>query len=234
MNPDNYKGKYRIPSNRLQGFDYGSNAAYFVTICTYGKVNYFGEIRDVTHSVPETQGIANNETQNLASLQEERLPQTLVELSEVGKIAYQYWLDIPQHFPFVILDEFVIMPNHIHGILIFNKLESVETQDFASLINEQEKTHDYAAQNSAIQEPQNLVALHKPNKFGPQSRNLASVIRGYKAAVKKYATLNDLDMYWQERYHDRVIRSEKEYQNITRYIYNNPLNWQSDEENQTL
>lgn len=201
MNPDNYKGKYRIPSNRLQSFDYGSNAAYFVTICTHGKVNYLGEI-------PETQSIASNETQNLASLRDGAFPQSLVQLSEIGKIAYQYWLDIPQHFLFVILDEFVVMPNHIHGILIFNKAEPVETQDFASQTNEQQ------------------------NKFGPQSRNLGSVIRGYKAAVKKYATLNDLDMYWQERYHDRVIRTEKEHQNIAQYIYNNPLNWQLDEENQ--
>jgi REP element-mobilizing transposase RayT len=224
MNPDNYKGKYRIPSNRLRVFDYSSNAAYFVTICTHGKVNYLGEIKDLPHPIPETQGIA--------SLQEERMPQTLVDLSEVGKIAYQYWLDIPKYAPFVILDEFVIMPNHIHGILVFNKPEPVETQYFASQTNGQQTAQDFASQNSAKQEPQNLEALHAPNKFGPQSRNLASVIRGYKAAVKKYATVNDLDMYWQERYHDRVIRSEKEHQNIAHYIYNNPLNWQLDEENQ--
>lgn len=198
MNPDNYKGKYRIPSNRLQGFDYGSNAAYFVTICTYDKVNYLGEV--VTHTEP----------QNLAALQDSAVPQALVHLSEMGKVAYQYWLEIPQHFPFVILDEFIIMPNHIHGILIFNKTEPVEPQDFAA--------HN--------------ITQQKPNKFGPQSRNLGSIIRGYKAAVKKHATLQDLDMYWQERYHDRIIRSAKEHQNIAQYIYNNPLNWQMDEDNQ--
>ena len=216
MNPDNYKGKYRIPSNRLQGFDYGSNAAYFVTICTHDKVNYLGEIHELQSNV-ESQNLSLShqcpETQSIASLHGERSPQSLVHLSEIGKIAHQYWLDIPQHFPFVILDEFIIMPNHIHGILIFNKTKPVEPQDFA-------------AHNMALQEQQ------KANKFGPQSRNLGSVLRGYKAAVKKYATVHDLDMYWQERYHNRVIRSAKEHQNIAQYIYNNPLNWQMDEDNQ--
>ena len=83
MNPDNYKGKYRIPSNRLQGFDYGSNAAYFVTICTYDKVNYLGEV--VTHTEPQNLSLSRQcpETQSIASLQKERAPQTFVDLYEI-------------------------------------------------------------------------------------------------------------------------------------------------------
>ena len=63
------------------------------------------------------------------------------------------------------------------------------------------------------------------NKFGVQSQNLASIIRGYKASVKTYATINDIKFDWQPRYYDHVIRNEKEYLNINGYIANNPEQW---------
>jgi putative transposase len=107
-------------------------------------------------------------------------------------------LEIPRHFSFIELDDFVLMPNHLHGILFLNKLNHENWQD---------------------------------NKFGPQSQNLPSVIRGYKAAVKKYATMHQLDFSWQSRYYDRVIRSEKELQNIRSYIQNNPNKWDLDKNN---
>jgi len=96
------------------------------------------------------------------------------------------------------LDEFVIMPNHIHGILFINKPEK-ENWNF--------------------------------NKFGSQSQNLASVIRGFKASVKKHATMNNIDFAWQAKYHDRVIRDEREYINIKSYIQMNLQNWQQDTDN---
>lgn len=82
---DKYKNKYRIPSVRLSSRDYGSNAAYFITICTTNHEHFFGEI-------------INGKMQ----------------LSGPGKIANQYWMEIPKHFSLVILDEFIIMSNHIH------------------------------------------------------------------------------------------------------------------------
>lgn len=74
---DKYQNKYRIPSARLQSWDYGSNAAYFITICTQNREHYFGEI-------------ANHEMQ----------------LNEIGKLANQFWIEIPNHFPFVELGEY--------------------------------------------------------------------------------------------------------------------------------
>ena len=114
-----------------------------------------------------------------------------LRLTEIGKIARQYWMEIPNHFPFVVLDEFIVMPNHVHGILSFNK-------------------PGYSGEG--------------PNTFGPQSQNLASVVRGYKAATKKYATLNSLEFAWQPRYHDRVVRLD-ELMVTRRYIKNNPTKW---------
>ena len=94
---DRFLNKYRIPSIRLQTWDYGSQAAYFITICTKNRENYFGEI------------IAA-EPQHLACLRP----------TAIGTVAYNNWKEIPHHYPFVELDEFTVMPNHIHGILFFD------------------------------------------------------------------------------------------------------------------
>ena len=98
---EKFYGKYRIPSSRLAAWDYGRNAAYFVTICTANHAHYFGKI---THG--------------------EMIPTPL------GQAAVDFWNEIPAHFPFVVLDAFVVMPNHVHGIIIIDKsADTVETQD---------------------------------------------------------------------------------------------------------
>jgi len=186
---DLYRNKYRINSARLADWDYGSNGFYFVTICTKNKERYFGEIQTASLPGNEMQNdLSGKETQNLASLQ----------VTDIGMIAFQYWTEIPVHFPFVELDEFIIMPDHLHGILLFNKIEHSTWQ---------------------------------PNKAGPQSRNLASVIRGYKAGVKTYATTNEIEFQWQPRYYDRVIRNSNELERIRKYISDNPTNWLSEQGN---
>lgn len=169
-----YKNKYRSDTIRLKNHDYGSDDWYFVTICTKNRERYFGEII-VDKNIQQG-------TQNFASLQP----------TEIGKIAHQYWMEIPNHFPFVILDEFVMMPDHVHGLIYFNK-------------------------------PDYTYRIPHPNQFGPQSQNLASVIRGFKAAVKKYATMNNIPFQWQSRYHENVVRKEIGLQRIRKYIQYNPV-----------
>jgi putative transposase len=74
-----------------------------------------------------------------------------------------------------------------------------------------------------------IASIHKPvNQFGPQAKNLSSIIRGYKSAITTYSRKNDSAFTWQERFHDHIIRSEKEYHEIANYIMNNPVNWQKD------
>jgi len=183
-----FKNKYRIESTRLQNWDYGWNGKYFVTIVTKGRIYFFGKI------------INKN-----------------MFLSKDGEFAQNLWLEIPKHFPFVILDEFVVMPNHVHGIIIIDKQNSgigkndendendgnVETQNFASLQSHQQK-----------------------NRFDPQSQNFASIIRGYKIGVTK--AVNNVDFGWQPRFHDHIIRNEIEYNQIRNYIINNPAFWNND------
>lgn len=168
-----FKNTYLTGSMRLKNWDYSSTGYYFVTICTKDKQYYLGEIY-------------NN----------------IMKLSKIGEVAYQYWIEIPKHFPFAMLDKFVVMPNHLHGIIVIQK--TVETQNLASLQN---------------------------NKFGPQSKNLASIIRGYKIGVKKWATTNNIIFHWQKSYYDHVIRNEKSLSKIREYIINNSLKWELDIEN---
>jgi REP element-mobilizing transposase RayT len=205
--PDKFQNKYRIPSAWLPGYDYGENGAYFITICTKNRIHYFGEIIDAVEtqyfaSQKTHDNLPQEETQNVASLQP----------TPIGMIANGYCQKIPEHFPFVILDEFVVMPNHMHGILIINK----QTQD-SSVI----ETHNDAS----------LQEIGYANKFGPQSGNISSVIRGYKAAVKSFATTNKIDFGWQSRFYDRIIRDYDELKRIRKYIAENPDNWQRDRNN---
>jgi REP element-mobilizing transposase RayT len=196
---DKFQGKYRIPSARATWWDYAGNGLYFITICTAGRAHCFGKI-------------AGDEMQ----------------LSPIGEMALQCWLEIPHHFPFVKLHAFVVMPNHVHGILEIarsglanNELADthpVETQNFASL-------QQYPPPPSS---PSPSPPPSGTNKFGPQSRNLSSIIRGYKIGVKKYATMNKIDFTWQSRFHDHIIRNDHEYHRIHDYIIKNPGNWKRD------
>lgn len=137
---DRYRNKYRGDSIRIRNWNYGSPGYYYVTICTRDRMHYFGDVvisdetpEDIQSPAPWADvcgGFAA--THNYASLPPAAPPphgtgirstrsHVTVELTEIGKIAYQNWIDIPAHFPFVILDEFVVMPDHIHGILCFQK-----------------------------------------------------------------------------------------------------------------
>lgn len=199
---DKYQNKYRIASARAQWWDYGWNGAYFVTICTKNRECFFGEIRD-----------------------------GVMHLSQIGEIANHCWLEIPQHFPFVKLDKHVVMPNHVHGIVIIDKPNdgrdimdngrNVETQNFASL-----RRPSNQPQSNPIS-PTTTPKTPK-NQFGPQSKNLASIIRGFKTGVTINAREILADFAWQSRFHDHIIRDDQGFQRIADYIVNNPANWNDD------
>jgi REP element-mobilizing transposase RayT len=206
---DKFNNRYRIPSARATFWNYANNAPYFVTICTKHRECFFGHIVETqyfaspfttTKNIPsiltETQNIPPilTETQNIASLRE-------MKLSAIGEIAHTCWLEIPEHFPYVKLGEFVVMPDHVHGIIIIDKPE----------------------EKPAAEKNQ----LSQINQFGPQSKNLASIVRGYKVGVTKNARLLNPNFDWQTRYHDHIIRTEASYNSISAYIINNPRNYNS-------
>jgi REP element-mobilizing transposase RayT len=201
---EKFQNKYRIPSARMQNWNYGWNAPYFVTICTKNREHYFGNI---------TNG--------------------KLQLSEIGQMAEKYWYEIPQHFPFVQLGAFVVMPNHVHGIIIIEK--PVETQNIASGRNDGRNDDRNDGRNDGRNvETQNFASLPPTpptppkNTFGPQSKNLASIVRGYKIGVTKNARQIHADFEWQPRFHDHIIRDNESFIKIQTYISENPMKWVDD------
>lgn len=162
-----FRNKYRIKSARLAHWDYGKNAAYFVTICTKNRVCFFGDVEN-------GQMMLNN----------------------IGLIAQKRWLEIPNHFPFVNLGAYVVMPNHVHGIIIIN----VETP--------------------TVETP-NLGVSTKKWKPG----TLGVIINQYKRAVTIGSRKINAYFGWQPRFHDRIIRNHIAFHNISKYIQNNPGKW---------
>jgi REP element-mobilizing transposase RayT len=185
-----FNNKYRIPSARLHNWNYANEAMYFVTICTKNRNNYFGEIVV--------------ETPCMASLQP----------TEIGKIAHSEWYNSIElrHDMNLELGEFVVMPNHIHGIIIIGANEYNTPRTDA--------THGVSTDDANDTEYK--------NQFAPQSKNLSSIIRGYKSAVTTYARKNQIEFEWQPRFHDHIIRSMDDYYRISNYILNNPAKWQND------
>ena len=198
---DKFKDTYRTETSRLKGWNYASAGYYFVTICEKNRSPVFGNICD-----------------------------NMVLFTTIGRVAMECWVEIPEHFPFVELDAFCIMPNHIHGIIIINPGD-VETQNLASLQNDK-PGNIHGILNHKTVETQDIASLQcdgSGNKFGPQSKNLASIVRGFKIGVTKYARANDISFEWQPRYYDRIIRDERELFEVRNYIRNNPVEWASDE-----
>jgi len=199
---DLYRNKYRIPSIRLQNWDYSSNAAYYVTICTHNREYYFG-------NVVEGKMI----------------------LSNLGIIADVIWHEIVNHAKNVELGPFIVMPNHIHGILMICNNESdaygatemgvtVETRHALSLpMPTQMPTPPSTPPSPPIGK----------QRFQNQGKNtLSSIIGSYKSAISKHAHRLGFRFQWQSRFYDIIIRNDESFKRISDYIINNPSKWKND------
>lgn len=197
-----YNNKYRIESTRLKNWDYGWNHAYFVTICTKYHTHYLGEIK--------------NEIMNL---------------SETGSIAKNNWFQIPINFPYVLLGEMVIMPNHIHGIIIIEKpynngRDAIDRVSTITTITTPPITNDAISKNE--------IEYKKPGgitgKFNPMiNDNLSKIIRWYKGRTTFESRKIENEFAWQPRFYDRIIRDNTAYKRISEYIKNNPANWKKED-----
>lgn len=177
-----FKNKYRVESARLQNWDYSWNGKYFVTIVTKNREHYFGNI-------------VNGE----------------MRFSEIGKIANECWCAIPEHFPFVVLDEFCVMPNHTHGIIVINNQNDNECRDVACNVS-----------------TDNVTNSKKMSNISPNPGSLSTIIRSYKSAVTKSVNENNYNFVWQPRFYEHIIRNEKSLFEIRKYIKQNSLKWKID------
>ena len=225
---DKFQNKYRIASARLQNWDYGSNGAYFVTICTQNREHFFGEISDGQ-----------------------------MHLNEIGRLAEKFWSEIPVHFPFIELGNFVIMPNHVHGILIINRelktdidtvtgidtvtdidtvtgidtvTDIVETRLIASLQYPLPENHSLP-ENHPL--PENQNPPKQPGGFAGNKNpmfheNISRIIRWYKGRCSFEIRKIHADFAWQSLFHDHIIRDAQSFVHIQNYIESNPKNWGKD------
>ena len=227
-----FRKKYRISSARLSNWDYGANAMYFVTICTSGRENFFGEAIQMQCISVETQCI---ETQFIASLpygKRSNASTKKIQLNALGKCVEEEWLKTPNLRPDMnlALAEYVVMPNHFHGIIHIgeNQYNSAALYDYSS---RKEISDNLETQyiGSPV-ETQCIASLPgNRNSFGPQRKNLSSVVRGFKAAVTTFARKENIRFDWQARFHEHIIGGRKEYLQIANYIKWNPTNWINDE-----
>ncbi len=173
-------------SIRLQEFDYSQPGGYFVTLCTHEKVCVFGDV-----------------------VEDE------VRLSSIGIIAKRCWDEIPKHFPMAELDEYIVMPNHIHGIIVLND-------------------HGRDGQLNGMNNTVGVEYIQPlPTNFQHViSNSLGSIVRSYKAAVSRECRKQNIyDFSWQRNYYDHIIRDGKDLDRICEYIIENPIKWYLDENN---
>jgi len=173
-------------SIRLKDYDYSQMGAYFVTICTFRGKEIFGEVED-----------------------------SAMILNRQGAIASAMWQTLPRRFSGLELDHFVVMPNHIHGILV--RTERLKPA-----------TKEPTAQN---QPSDQLNKLQMYRKSPYRSQTLCEIVRTFKGVTSYYVRRSDGNMTgfgWHRNFFEHIIRNGKELDALRAYILNNPTRWQKD------
>jgi REP element-mobilizing transposase RayT len=164
---------------RLRDYDYSGAGGYFITICTCNRENLLGKILEQS-----------------------------IELNEFGKVAIQWWLELENRFPEIKLDYHVIMPNHIHGIIIMSHGE-----------NDVGAIHELPLPRGRVERRRMVI----PKVIGYFKMNSAKHINLLRNATG--------DPLWQRNYYEHIVRNEVELSRVREYIQNNPLKWDMDREN---
>lgn len=187
---------HRRRSIRLKGYDYSQPGAYFVTACVWNKEYLFGEIKDGK-----------------------------MLFNKYGEIVIKCWNAIPSHFVSVACDEFVVMPNHIHGIITISNVGAQFIAPFRKTMAEKQGDINIAPTNNNGNNNQGVIN-HAPTVGG--------IMRSFKARCTNM--INQIrntpgQPVWQRNYYEHVIRTEKKLNQIREYIVNNPMQWELDIEN---
>ncbi|MCX6740312.1 MAG: hypothetical protein NTZ49_03735 [Candidatus Parcubacteria bacterium] len=170
--------------NRWQGYDYKYLGLYFITICTHHRQPRFGEI-------------VGGE----------------MKLNPIGEIVKQQLLWLHKHFPHIRLDEWVVMPNHVHMILEINYNFNNDKTGYA----------DDGNDGKSVGTGRDLSLQGKP---------IYDIIGAFKTTSSKFIhQIGHTEFAWQRSFHDRVIRNDDELSKIRDYIFGNPAKWTEDRNN---
>lgn len=196
--------KHHRRSIRLKGYDYSSEGAYFVTIVAQGRECLFGEIVDGE-----------------------------MRLNEAGEMVVRWWNELPNKFPNIELGEFVVMPNHFHGIIFIMPNVGADLR----VCPDGERVCPDGEENDS---PQKGEHMGSPQQAGSPLRvSLSQMIQWFKTmttneyirGVKQLNWKPFIGKVWQRNYYEHIIRNEKELQQKTDYILVNPSRWDEDDEN---
>ena len=211
--------KYNRRSLRLKHYDYSRAGYYFVTICTQGREHFFGEIVEGK-----------------------------MILNVAGEMINQLWYEIEDDFPNVYLHEFVIMPNHIHGIIeivdtvgadSISALQTHVSLPTSDSISAHERKNDIESMNN--HEPINnthkqMNGINHQRADMESAPTLSKIIQSFK----RHTTIRYIKMVkngtcppfnkriWQRNYHEHIVRNDADYERVATYTINNPLTWEND------
>ena len=169
-----FRDKYRIESARKPNWDYTLPGWYFVTICTLEKQPHFGRVVNAT-----------------------------MNLSAIGERAHACWKEVPQHHRHIDIDDFVVMPNHMHGIVIIGGPERLPE----------------------LRKREKLKQVAELNAVRPKANSLGAVVGSFKSAVTRWCGTQHVEFNWQPRFHDRIIRGKNSLKAVREYIRDNPATW---------
>ena len=192
---------------RLRNYDYTSAGFYFVTICIQNRKHLFGKI--INSNVGADPCVRPNVDCNTADprVRPNIRMETQISLNNAGLMAESIWKQIPGHYPGVKIDKFVIMPNHIHGIIILNP----DSQN-----------------NGQAQGPAPTMTL---SNVIQRFKSITTTL--YRNGVHKQNWVPFDGKFWQRNFYERIIRNDNELNKIRQYIRDNPINWENDTENIT-
>jgi putative transposase len=173
-----FRDQYRIESARKPYWDYSLPGWYFVTICTKDRKTYFGRVVDSS-----------------------------MTHSSIGAFAAACWQEIPTHHTNIDIDEFIVMPNHVHGIIAISGPERLPE----------------LRKRGEIRRRLELSSVY------PKTGSLGAVVGSFKSAVTRWCREQNVEFGWQARFHDRIIRGKNSLKAVREYIRENPANWHRDE-----
>jgi REP element-mobilizing transposase RayT len=204
-------------SIRLRGYDYTREGAYYFTICCHQRRCLLGEIKD-----------------------------GIMHLNLVGATVKAVWESLPRHFPLIELDAFVVMPNHVHGIIFItdnsgncnpnhNNNRTLDCRGEAFVLGCNNTSPEFLYTNASPFPGCNNTSPNLADQLprGTQSDSIGAILQNFKSVATRRVNriTRNSGTLWQRNYHEEIIRNEKAYENIRRYIVENPLSWDEDEEN---
>ncbi len=179
----NQRHKFKNGQLRLRSWNYSWHGCYFITIKTKDRTSFFGEIAEGK-----------------------------MILNESGKLAHELWEEIPKQFNFIHLGEFVVMPDHIHGILILQHPDSYYLNDSGVAI------HRDQTENLSEIKKGGITGINNPMT----QDTISKVIRWYKGRCSYEVRKIGIPLEWQSRFYDHIIRNQQAFSRISQYIIDNP------------